>query len=52
MAKLRGNNVEALEKAKEATNKEKNLRKLRENSNQADQINLDLSYSVALTHAC
>ena len=40
-----------MEKAKEVTNKEKNLRKQRENSNTADLINVELSFTVALNHA-
>lgn len=46
-----GNYMDALEKAKEATNKEKNLRKMKENANLADLINVDLSFAVALNHA-
>lgn len=52
IAKLKGNLGEALEKAKEAFNKEKNLKRLREQQNTVDQINLDLAYCVALTFAC
>jgi len=42
----KGNHAEALEKAKEAVNKEKQLRRLRENSGTADQINPDLTFCV------
>ena len=61
VAKIKGNLSEALEKAKDAVNKEKvqpinilikNLRRLREQSNTIDQINLDLSYCVSLSLAC
>jgi intraflagellar transport protein 88 len=52
VAKIRGNLAEALEKAKEASNKEKTLRRLREQQNTVDAINLDLAYCVALTLAC
>lgn len=43
---VKGNHPEALEKAKEAVNKEKQLRRLRENSGTADQINPDLTFCV------
>jgi hypothetical protein len=43
--------MDALEKAKEATNKEKNLRKLKFNAYLADMINVDLSFAVALNHS-
>jgi intraflagellar transport protein 88 len=46
-----GQYLDALEKAKEVTNREKNLRKQRENSNTADLINVELSFAVALNHA-
>lgn len=46
-----GQNLDALEKAKEVTNKEKNLRKQREAGNTADLINVELSFAVALNHA-
>jgi len=41
----------ALEKAKEALNKDKALRKLRETNNTIDQINMDLTFSVCLNLA-
>ena len=40
-----GQHLDALEKAKEVTNKEKNLRKQRETSNTADLINIELSFA-------
>jgi hypothetical protein len=46
-----GQHLDALEKAKEVTNKEKNLRKQRETSNTSDLINVELSFAVALNHA-
>ena len=46
-----GQYLDALEKAKEVTNREKALRKQRENSNTADLINVELSFAVALNHA-
>lgn len=51
VANLKGNLSEALEKAKEAYNKEKNLRRLREQNNQIDSINVDLSYCAAFNLA-
>lgn len=47
----KGQHLDALEKAKEVTNREKNLRKQRETSNTADLINIELSFTVALNHA-
>lgn len=49
--KISGQHLDALEKAKEVTNKEKNLRKQRETSNTSDLINVELSFAVALNHA-
>ncbi|EGR28423.1 hypothetical protein IMG5_176090 [Ichthyophthirius multifiliis] len=46
LANLKGNSSEALEKAKEAYNKEKNLRRQKENANQIEGINMDLSFTV------
>ncbi|EGR33380.1 hypothetical protein IMG5_054890, partial [Ichthyophthirius multifiliis] len=43
---LKGNLNEALEKAKEAFNKEKNLKRQKENANQIDSINMDLSFTI------
>ena len=43
--------MDALEKAKETSIKEKHVRKLKENANSADLINIDLSFAVALNHA-
>ncbi|EAR82438.2 tetratricopeptide repeat protein (macronuclear) [Tetrahymena thermophila SB210] len=47
LAKIKGNLSEALEKAKDAVNKEKLLRRQKENMNQADSINIELSFTVA-----
>lgn len=41
----------ALEKAKDALNKDRSLRKLRETHNMVDQINTDLTFSVCLNLA-
>lgn len=41
----------ALEKAKEALNKDRNLRKMRETNNMIDQINTDLTFAVCLNLA-
>jgi intraflagellar transport protein 88 len=49
--KIEGSYQDALEKAKEAVNKEKNLRKQRENANMGDLINYDLTFAVSLNHA-
>ena len=48
---LAGNYKEAMAKAKEAYNKEKTLKRLREQANLADSINVDLSYCVAFNLA-
>jgi len=48
---VRGNHTEALEKAKEAANKEKQLRKLREQNGVADLINPELTYCVTFNLA-
>lgn len=50
-AYVKGDLSESLEKAKEATNKDRSLRKLRENQNTLDQINIDLTYSVCFNLA-
>lgn len=46
--------LQALEKAKEAGRKERTLVRQREQSGNADHINLDLTYSVSKTpvHQC
>lgn len=41
----------ALEKAKEALNRDRNLRKLREQNNMVEQINTDLTFAVCLNLA-
>ena len=45
-AKVRGNNQEALAKAKEAANKEKKIRQIRESTGNLDQVNIDLTFYV------
>lgn len=50
-ASVKGNHTEGLEKAKEASNKEKQLRKLRENNGSADLINFDMTYCVTFNLA-
>ena len=44
VASSKGQFAEALEKAKEAVSKEKNLKKQKELQNLADSINMDLTY--------
>jgi len=51
LANVKGNLNEALEKAKDAVTKEKLLRRQKENMNQADSINVELSFSVAFNLA-
>lgn len=50
-AAVRGDFVMALERAKEAGRKERQLSKHRENSGLADSINLDLTYCVCFNLA-
>ena len=51
MASVRGSHSEALERAKEAANKEKQLRKLRESSGGEDAVNPELTYCVTFNLA-
>eukprot|EP00742_Colponemidia_sp_Colp-10_P004661 GILJ01004972.1.p1 GENE.GILJ01004972.1~~GILJ01004972.1.p1 ORF type:complete len:820 (-),score=178.34 GILJ01004972.1:195-2654(-) len=51
MAKSKNDFAMALEKAKEATKKERLLCKQREQANMSDQINIDLTYSVCFNLA-
>ena len=50
-AKLQGKLTKSLELAKEAFNKERNLRKLREQNGMADQVNSELTFSVCVNMA-
>ena len=50
-AKAKNNLDLALEKAKEAANKERQLRKAREQANMIEQINIDLTYCVCFNLA-
>ncbi|CAI2386595.1 unnamed protein product [Moneuplotes crassus] len=45
-AKIKKNFVEALSKAKEAANKEKKIRQIRESTGNLDQVNIDLTFYV------
>lgn len=51
ISSIKGNHVEALEKAKEAANKEKQLRRLRESTGTADLISPELAYCVTFNLA-
>lgn len=51
LASVKGNRSEALEKAKEAANKERQLRKLKESNTAEDQANLELTYCVTFNLA-
>ena len=46
MSKLKGNVTEGLMKAKEAANKEKKIRQIRESTGNLDQVNIDLTFYV------
>ena len=45
-AKIKKNYTDALSKAKEAANKEKKIRQIRESTGNLDQVNIDLTFYV------
>ena len=49
--KVKGKSTKSLELAKEAFNKERNLRKLREQNGMADQVNSELTFCVCVNMA-